>query len=215
MLKKSVLLFIQMLVIFGVLLTSCDSENSTEPLAVEDKTSLSKIGGDPFDPPPLPIIVSLYNGSFEIPTLPNHSLANSLTGWTATSNDCVVVNDHVTPPTSQAVLFRGSTAGGDGVADALTSNWIRINPGKTYRLSGWMYRVGSEDDVYLDFNDGIGIGGNFTDNHTTPTPVHVWTKRSVEVYVPWNVTWIKVRCVGGEGNMHNSLYDGLTLEQVN
>lgn len=213
MLNKSMFLSIQILMILGLLLTSCEIENSTElatvgdnPLRLNKQESYKENSRASF--------VGISNGSFEEPQLANHALANLLNGWTATSNDCRVTHDFYIPPMFKVVYFKGASKGGDNVADAICSDWIKVNPGYRYRLSGMLFRYNSQDNVYLDFNDGIGIGGNFNDVHVSTNGLGQWDVRSEEIYIPSNITHVKVRCVRDGANIDNGMFDEILLQQI-
>jgi hypothetical protein len=45
-----------------------------------------------------------------------------------------------------------------------------------YRLSGSLWRVSAADNVYLDFNDGVGQGGSFEDAQALATSTEVWER---------------------------------------
>ena len=113
------------------------------------------------------------------------------------------------------IALRGLTGGGDDAADfVISSDWIPVTPGRRYRLSGSLWRVSAEDNVYLDFNDGIGQGGNFEDAQAISTRTEVWERVSREATVSPETTAIKIRCVRDGANRGNAYCDGITLQRV-
>jgi len=206
MLRKNILLLTMLLII----ITGCNSENPVEQTKnITNPASLSKSGGNDLDEG---VQVSLCNGGFDSPILPNNSYAGSLYCWTASSQDCAVTRDYL--PGNQIVCLRGSTGGGDNVADALISSWIKVNPGCSYRIGGWLYRASNQDNVYIDFNDGICLGNSFNDAHASATKVCKWEYRSAVVTVSRNTSYIKVRCVRDGANSHNALFEGLIITEL-
>jgi hypothetical protein len=143
-----------------------------------------------------------------------------LRSWQGASQDVVITTDH--PNSSQnlgvwKIAMRGRSwgLGGDGIADyAITSSWISVTPGKKYRLSGWLLRGNTADNVYLDFNDGQGYGGNFQDGQALAQLTHVWEHRSVEVRVGPSTRAIRVRCVRDGANRGNAYFDGLMIQPL-
>jgi hypothetical protein len=114
------------------------------------------------------------------------------------------------------IALRGLTGGGDDAADfVISSDWIPVTPGRRYRLSGSLWRVSADDNVYLDFNDGIGQGGNFEDAQALSTRIEVWERVSREATVGPETTAIKIRCVRDGANRGNAYCDGITLQRVN
>jgi len=113
------------------------------------------------------------------------------------------------------IALRGAAGGGDGTADfVIASDWIPVTPGRRYRLSGSVWRVSAADNAYLDFNDGIGQGGNFADAQALSTRTEVWERVSTEAAVGPQTTGIKVRCVRDGANQGNAYFDGITLQRA-
>jgi hypothetical protein len=114
------------------------------------------------------------------------------------------------------IALRASTAGGgDGPADYVAvSDWIPVTPGRRYRLSGSLWRVAREDNVYLDFNDGVGQGGGFEDAQALSAHTEVWERVACETRVGPMTTAIKVRCVRNGASRGNAYCDGITLQRV-
>ncbi|MCH9648904.1 MAG: hypothetical protein K0U98_11750 [Deltaproteobacteria bacterium] len=137
--------------------------------------------------------------------------------WSGISNDVVITTDGSTPGNSGnwKIALKGSSGGGNTSADAAFSDWIPVSGGGTYRLSGWLWRVSSVDNVYLDFNDGIAIGTNFGDVHASSTGIHQWQYKSATVTIPAGTQQIKVRCVRDGVNLGNAYCDGILLERIN
>ena len=104
----------------------------------------------------------------------------------------------------------GVFRGGDSQADAAVSDWIPVTGGRTYRLSGWLWRVSGADNVYLDFNDGNAIGTNFGDRQALSTATNQWQLKSATVTVPAGTQQIKVRCVRDGANLGNGYCDGIS-----
>lgn len=162
-----------------------------------------------------------YFEEFRLPPVGGGLVATYLHSWQCfASRDAVITTHH---PNSSYTLgiwkiaMRGGTPGlgGDLNPDAcITTSWIRVTPGKRYRLSGWLRRGNAADNVYLDFNDGIGQGGNFQDGQAMAQSVDVWEYRSVDVQVgPWT-TEVQVRCVRDGANRGNAYFDGLMIQPL-
>ncbi len=152
---------------------------------------------------------------FLVPPVQGGGVADHLRGWRG-SNDAVITTDGGDEGTSPwKIALRGQTGGGDTVADfVITSEWIPVVPGKRYRLSGSLWRVSAADNVYLDFNDGVGLGGTFEDAQALATSTEVWERVATEATVGATTTAIKVRCVRDGANVGNAYCDGITLQRV-
>lgn len=212
MLKKLSLLLLQGFILLGLLLTGCETNNSTEPVMVEKELSKTSGGMNASS------IRSgtLLNPSFDYPTLASGTHASRLSGWTGLTKDCLVTSQDGSMPVTQSVCLVGWYNGvGDYSADAVLSDWINVNSNKRYRLSGYIYKCSTQDNAYLDFNDGIGWPANFTDVQVGATSTFQWQYVSVEIYIPWNVSKIRVRCVRDGANRYNALFDRLSFEQIN
>jgi len=143
------------------------------------------------------------------------AVADSLRDWSGT-RDAVITTDGGDEGTSPwKIALRGTTGGGDAVADfAIVSDWIPVTPGRRYRLSGSLWRVSSADNVYLDFNDGVGRGGSFEDAQAMSTRTEAWERVSREATVGPETTGVKIRCVRDGANRGNAYFDGMTLQRV-
>ncbi len=182
---------------------------------------------EPFTPPDLPALpwfdpfqntTFVHNGfceDFLVPPSQGGSVGAYLRGWTGTP-DAVITTDGGDEGTGPwKIALRGTSGGGDSLPDfAIPSAWIPVAAGKRYRLSGSLWRVSAVDNVYLDFNDGIGQGGNFEDAQAMATSTEVWERVAAEATVGSTTTAIKVRCVRDGANLGNAYCDGITLQRV-
>jgi len=180
-----------------------------------------------FSPPELPALpwfdpfmneTFVHNGfceDFLQAPVPGGEVGRYLRGWTG-STDAVITTDGGDEGTSPwKIALRGSSGGGDAGADfVIASDWIPVTPGRRYRLSGSLWRVSEDDDVYLDFNDGVGQGGGFEDAQAMSTQTQVWERVAAETSVGAATTAIKVRCVRDGANRGNAYCDGITLQRV-
>ncbi len=130
--------------------------------------------------------------------------------------DTVITTDGGDEGTSPwKIALRGKGGGGDADADfVISSDYIPVTPGRRYRLSGSLWRVSPSDNVYLDFNDGAGQGGNFPDAQAMSKQTQVWERVSAETTVGPTTTAIKVRCVRDGANAANAYCDAITLQHV-
>lgn len=106
--------------------------------------------------------------------------------------------------TTWKVVLRVLPTGG---WDYAISDSIPVIANKTYRLSGWLYRVSSSDQVYLDFNDIPG------DVNIAATSTNAWQCVKGQVNVG-SATSIRVRCVRDAESAGNAYCDGITLQRV-
>lgn len=138
-----------------------------------------------------------------------------LRGWSG-SVDAVITTDGGDEGTSPwKIALRGTSGGGDATADfVISSDWIPVTPGRRYRLSGSLWRVSAQDNVYLDFNDGVGQGGSFEDAQAMARHTELWERVAAEATVGPATTAIKVRCVRDGVNLGNAYCDGITLQRV-
>lgn len=200
-----------------------ESSNSGEPSGVRVSWATSFVN-KAVNNPTLPWFDPFQNTNFvpngffqDITSAINGGLVSTyLRSWSGSSNDVVITTDGTDPGAGNwKIALRGWTGGGDSTADAaITSSFIPVTPGKTYRLSGWLWRVSASDNLYLDFNDGFGQGGNFTDGQALATATNTWEYRSVDVRVGPATTGIKVRCVRDGANSGNGYCDGLQIQRV-
>ncbi len=160
----------------------------------------------------------VHNGfcqDFLRPPVQGGRVADYLRGWSG-SADAVITTDGGDEGTSPwKIALRGESGGGDTAADyVVSSDWIPVTPGRRYRLSGSLWRVSEADNVYLDFNDGVGLGGNFEDAQALSTRTNVWERVARETTAGPQTTGIKVRCVRDGANRGNAYCDGITLQRV-
>lgn len=162
---------------------------------------------------------AVLNGFFEDRTsgVNGAPINTALPSWSSLSGDGVITTDAPLVANAGAwkICLRGSLGGGDGVADAAISDWIPVIGGKTYRLSGYLWRVYTSDNVYLDFNDGIAQGANFTDVQALSTTTNSWQYREATVTLPAATTYIKVRAVRDGSNQGNAYFDWIMLQRLN
>lgn len=154
------------------------------------------------------------DGSFEFSQAWNNGHAS----WVRGSSDCVFTTDGGSTPGhgTWRVALRGSTGGGDSNADAFESrNWVPVTSGATYRLSGYIWRVSSSDNAYLDFDDGNGYGGSFSDAHASSSQTHTWEFVSTSVTIPSGVTGVRIRGVRDGSNIGNAYFDDIVLQRTN
>jgi hypothetical protein len=180
-----------------------------------------------FTPPEQPVLpwfdpfkstTHVRNGfceDFLRPPSPGGAVGTYLRDWSGTP-DAVITTDAPDEGTGPwSVALRGTTGGGDGSADfTISSEWIPVEPGRRYRLSGSLWRVSEDDNVYLDFNDGTGQGGNFRDAQAMASRIHVWDRVAAETTVGPETVAIKVRCVRDGANRGNAYCDGITLQRL-
>jgi hypothetical protein len=201
-----------------------ESKNTLEPSGVRLQFAERF---EPYTQPELPTLpwydpfrseTHVRNGfceDFLLPPEQGGEVARFLRGW-AGSNDAVITTDGGDPGLSPwKIALRGSAAGGDTSADfVVASDWIPVTPGRRYRLSGSLWRVSAQDNVYLDFNDGAGQGESFPDAQAVARGVEVWERVAAETTVGKATTAIKVRCVRDGANAGNAYCDGITLQRV-
>ena len=180
-----------------------------------------------FTPPPLPALpwvdpfrnaTYVRNGYFEdflTPPVEGGAVASYLRGWSG-SADAVITTDGGDEGASRwKTALRGSTGGGDAAGDfVIGSDWIPVTPGKRYRLSGRVWRLSANDNVYLDFNDGVGQGGDFDDAQALATSTEVWESVAAETTVGPATSAIRVRFVRDGANEGNAYGDAITLQRL-
>jgi hypothetical protein len=143
------------------------------------------------------------------------AVARYLRGWSGTSDAVITTDGGDQGASPWKIALRGTSGGGDGTADfVIASDWIPVTPGRRYRLSGSLWRVSADDNVYLDFNDGVGQGGSFEDAQALARHTEVWERVAAEATVGPTTTAIKVRCVRDGANRGNAYVDGITLQRV-
>ncbi|MGI0148331.1 MAG: hypothetical protein ACREDF_02200, partial [Thermoplasmata archaeon] len=160
----------------------------------------------------------VHNGfcqDFLVPPAQGGAVKDYLRDWSG-SADAVITTDGGDEGFSPwKIALRGTTGGGDATADfVITSDLIPVTPGRRYRLSGSLWRVSAADNVYLDFNDGVGQGGNFGDAQALSTRTEVWERVSTEATAGPETTGIKIRCVRDGANRGNAYCDGITLQRI-
>jgi hypothetical protein len=178
-----------------------------------------------FTPPPLPVLpwvdplpqrdsrAQRVLRGLPIPPVQGGAVASYLRGWSG-SPDAVITTDGGDEGASPwKIALRGSAGGGDAAADfVVASDWIPVTPGARYRLSGRVWRVSTHDNVYLDFNDAVGQGGDFDDAQALATRTEVWEGVAAETRVGPATTAIRVRFVRDGANEGNAYGDAITLQ---
>jgi hypothetical protein len=198
--------------------------NPAEPSGVHYQYAQSFERFTPLEAPSLPWFDPFHNATyvrngfcedFLLPPVQGGPVGTYLRGWSGT-RDAVITTDGGDEGTSPwKIALRGTTGGGDATADfAIASDWIPVTPGRRYRLSGSLWRVSPADNVYLDFNDGVGQGGDFEDAQAMSTRTEAWERVSAEATVGSATTAIKVRCVRDGANQGNAYCDGITLQRL-
>lgn len=180
-----------------------------------------------FTPPPLPTLpwldpfrnaTHVPNGYFEdflIPPAPGGAVASYLRGWSGSADAVITTNGGDEGTSPWKIALRGAKGGGDAAADFVApSEWIPVTPGQRYRLSGRVWRVSANDNVYLDFGDGVGQGGDFHDAQAPATRTEVWESVAAETTVGPATTAIRVRFVRDGANEGNAYGDAITLQRL-
>jgi len=95
----------------------------------------------------------------------------------------------------------------------LPADWIPVKPNTVYTLTGRIFReAGYAGNAYLDFNDGIGDGGNFTDCEASTTVDGSWKLVSCSITTGPSTTGLKVRTVvDGAYNGKSVWFDDISL----
>jgi hypothetical protein len=201
-----------------------ETKNRQEPSGVRYQYAESFERFTPPDQPTLPWFDSFRNAThvqngfcedFLLAPVQGGAVSRYLRGWTG-STDAVITTDAPDEGTGPwRVALRGTTGGGDAEADFIvTSDFVPVTPGRRYRLSGSLWRVSEADNVYLDFDDGRGEGGDFKDAQAMATRSHVWERVFAETAVGAATTGIRVRCVRDGSNEGNAYCDGITLQRL-
>ncbi len=201
-----------------------ESFNSQEPSGVHLQFAESFEPFTPTDSPALPWFDPFQNATyvrngfcedFLQPPVQGGAVAEYLRGWSGT-DDAVITTDGGDEGTGPwKIALRGMTGGGDSTADfVVASDWIPVTPGQRYRLSGSLWRGSAADNVYLDFNDGVGQGGSFEDAQAMAASTGEWERVAAEATVGPATTAVKVRCVRDGANRGNAYCDGITLQRV-
>jgi len=152
---------------------------------------------------------------FLLPPAQGGEVGRYLRGWSGSQGAVITTDGGDQGLSPWKIALRGSAGGGDAQADfVVVSDWIPVTPGRRYRLSGSLWRVAREDNVYLDFNDGAGQGGGFEDAQALSAHTEVWERVACETRVGPTTTAIKVRCVRNGASRGNAYCDGLTLQRV-
>jgi hypothetical protein len=156
-----------------------------------------------------------YCEDFLLTPVQGGEVGRYLRGWSG-SPDAVITTDGGDPGTSPwKIALRGANGGGDTQADFVVStDWIPATPGARYRLSGSIWRVSARDNAYLDFNDGLGQGGNFPDAQALARGTQVWERVAAETTLGPATTAIRVRFVRDGASEANAYCDGITLQRV-
>ena len=136
-------------------------------------------------------------------------------GWTADSGDAVL------GPTPSGLAggawslrLRGSEGGGDGAADAVTTEeWIPVEGG-TYQLSACMMRESAADNVTVDFDDGRGRDADFADAHLVAASTGTWECRAVTKCIPASVGAVRIRAARAGANLGDAWFDRVELKRI-
>jgi len=198
--------------------------NSLEPSGVRYQYADSF---EHFTPPELPTLpwidpfkntTYVRNGfceDFAATPVEGGAISVHLRSWSGSTDAVITATqpDEGTGPWKMAL--RGSGAGGDDRADiAVPSDWIPVTPGARYRLSGRVWRGSDADNVYLDFDDGQGQGGDFEDSQGLAAATGLWERVAAEVTVGAATSAIRVRCVRDGASEGNAYFDAVTLQRI-
>jgi hypothetical protein len=180
-----------------------------------------------FTPPPAPTLpwmdpfanaTHVRNGYFEdflVPPVEAGAVGTHLRGWSGSPDAAITTNGGDEGAGPWKIALRGSTGGGDAAADfVVPQEWIPVTPGQRYRLSGRVWRVSANDNVYLDFDDGNGRGGDFEDAQALSAGTELWESVAAETTVGPETTAIRVRFVRDGANEGNAYCDGITLQRL-
>jgi len=180
-----------------------------------------------FTPPPLPALpwvdpfhnaTHVRNGYFEdflVPPTEGGAVGAHLRGWSGGADAAITTaaGDEGTSPWK--IVLRGRASGGDASPDfAVTSDWIPVTPGQRYRLSGRLLRRSARDNVYLDFGDGAGQGGDFEDAQALASATEAWEPVAAETAVGPSTTGLRVRFVRDGANEADAYADAITLQRL-
>ena len=136
-------------------------------------------------------------------------------GWTADSSDAVIAP----PPSgldsgSRGLLLRGADGGGDGAPDAaVTEDWIPVRGG-TYELSACMRRENPRDNVFVDFNDGVGRESEFQDAHLVAGSTGIWECRALTTCIPASVGAVRIRAARSGDNLGDAWFDRIEFKRI-
>jgi hypothetical protein len=179
-----------------------------------------------FTPPPLPTLpwvdpfrnaTHVRNGYFEdflVPPAEGGAVGSYLRGWSGSADAAITTDGGDEGASPWKIVLRGATGGGDASADFVASDWIPVTPGQRYRLSGRVWRRSAADNVYLDFNDGIGQGGDFADAQGLATGTDAWETVAAETTVGPTTMAIRVRFVRDGANEGEAYGDAVTLQRL-
>ncbi len=142
-------------------------------------------------------------------------VGSAVPGWATDSGDAVL------GPTPSglaggawSLLLRGSEGGGDGAADAVTTDeWIPVQGG-TYRLSACMMRENAADNVTVDFDDGRGRDADFGDAHLVAASTGAWECRAVTKCIPASVGAVRIRAARAGANLGDAWFDRVELKRI-
>jgi len=143
------------------------------------------------------------------------AVSTHLRGWSGSRGAVITAEqgDEGTGPWK--IALRASASGADRAAEfAIVSDWIPVAPGRRYRLSGRVWRGATDDNAYLDFDDGRGQGGSFEDAQALAESVLTWERVAAEATVAPSTTAVRVRCVRDGANRGDAYFDAITLQRL-
>ena len=142
-------------------------------------------------------------------------VGSAVPGWAGDSDDAMLGRT----PSGLAgggwsLLLRGSEGGGDGGADAVTTDeWIPVQGG-TYRLSACMMRENAADNVLVDFDNGKGRDADFADAHLVAASTGAWECRAVTKCIPASVGAVRIRAARAGANLGDAWFDRVELKRI-
>ena len=95
----------------------------------------------------------------------------------------------------------------------ITTDFIPVEPNTQYTVSGWVYNSLSSGNAYLDFDDGHGQGGDFTDCHAdSTTGNNAWERVGCTITTGPATTGVRIRAVT-DGTIRGIVwFDDIQLE---
>ncbi len=180
-----------------------------------------------FTPPDLPVVpwvdpfknaTHVRNGfceDFRAAPVEGGAVTAHLRGWSGSGGAVISTEkgDEGTGPWKIA-LRASPEEGAPGAAFTIVSDWIPVEPGRRYRLSGRVWRGSRADHLYLDFDDGAGQGASFEDAQALATSTEAWERVATEAIVGPATTAVKVRCVRDGANQGDAYCDAITLQRL-
>jgi hypothetical protein len=156
-----------------------------------------------------------FHEDFKVAPREGGAVATHLVGWTGSERALVTTLGGDEGAGPWKISLRPSARGGDGNADfVVVSEWIPVTPGARYRLSGRVFRGSAADNVYLDFDDGRGRGGDFEDAQALATTAGAWENVAVEATVGAGTDALKVRFVRDGASGGDACCDAVTLQRI-